>query len=153
MCVLAPPDPPFRHVSRPSRQRMRRHYLRTTWRTMRATDSDGWRVISQNPPFRLARWFIVLGLVIWRWAAGTPSTAAGWWPVLFLSVVLLLPDTSGILVAGSGIQFRDAVREVKDTAQKLKAGEGQGQAAADVAKAEEAAEPPTPAAALETDFL
>jgi hypothetical protein len=153
MSLLGPPDPPFRHYAHRSRTWPQRHYFRTSWRTMQMADSDAWRVIGQNPPFRFVRWCVVLGLVIWRWTSGSPPTAAGWWPVLFLSVVLLLPDTSGILVAGSGIQFRDAVKEVKDTAEKIRAGEGQGQAAADVARAETAGSPPTSAADLEKEIL
>jgi hypothetical protein len=133
-------------------------YLRTSWRTMRKVDSDAWRAVSRNAPFRSVRWFIIVGLVIWRWAAGDPSNAVGWWPVLFLAVVLVLPDTVGINLAGSGIQLRDVAEKAEEAQAavvrlelSLKAGEGQGEAAAEAATAE--AEPPAPAGEAAAEFL
>ncbi len=127
-------------------------------------DSDAWQTISRNAPFRFVRWCIILGLVIWRWAAGAPSGATGWWPVLFLAVVLVLPDAVGFSLAGSGIQLRDVVEKAATDAETAKAiavafkslidaGEGKGEAAADTAKAEAASEPPAAADDLRGEFL
>jgi hypothetical protein len=125
---------------------------------MRKVDSDVWGAISRNAPFRCVRWCIIVGLVIWRWAAGDPSTAVGWWPILFLAVVLVLPDTVGINLAGSGIQLRDVAEKAEEAQARvvklelsLKAGEGQGEAAAEAAAAE--AEPPTPVSEAAAEFL
>ena len=42
------------------------------------------------------RWGGVLGLVLWRWAAGVPSGFPGWLPILIIAVLLLLPDAESV---------------------------------------------------------
>jgi hypothetical protein len=133
-------------------------YMRTSWRMMRKIDSDAWRAVSLNAPFRCVRWCIVVGLVIWRWAAGDPTSTVGWWPVLFLAIVLVLPDAVGINLAGSGIQLRDVAQKAAEAQAgvlrlelSLKAEEGRGQAAAEAASA--GAEPPVPAGEAAAEFL
>jgi hypothetical protein len=125
---------------------------------LRKIDSDAWGALRRNAPFRCVRWCIIAALVIWRWAAGDPSTAAGWWPILFLAVVLVLPETAGINLAGSGIQLRDVAEKAEEAHAavvrlelSIKAGEGKGEAARQAATA--AAEPPAPAGQAASEFL
>jgi hypothetical protein len=58
------------------------------------------------------RWLAVLGLVLWRWAAGLPSGFTGWVPVLIVSVLLLLPDADSVAFAGVKLEMRRAREEV-----------------------------------------
>jgi hypothetical protein len=155
MSLLGGPDPGWNGVSRSPRESP--GYLRTTWRTMYAVDADAWRGIAENAPFRFVRWCAILGLVIWRWAAGAPPSAAGWWPVLFLAVVLLLPDASGISLAGSSIQLRRQVRqvayEVRNIDLSQRAAGAVVQVAAAVTEAEQSTDPPVSLADATAEFL
>jgi hypothetical protein len=65
------------------------------------------------------RWLAVLGLVLWRWAAGLPSGLTGWVPVLAVSLLLLLPDVSSVAFAGVRLEMRRAREEVAALRQQV----------------------------------
>jgi hypothetical protein len=65
------------------------------------------------------RWLAVLGLVLWRWAAGLPSDFTGWVPVLVISLLLLLPDADSVAFAGVKLEMRRAREEVAGLRQQV----------------------------------
>ncbi len=66
-----------------------------------------------------ARWLAVLGLVIWRWQAGVPSTFIGWLPVLVVGVLLLLPEAESVEFAGVKLEMRRTKQEVANLRQQV----------------------------------
>jgi hypothetical protein len=131
--LMGGPDPPWP----PAAPAEPRHWLRTTWRVAQAADAAGWRQLAKSTPLRLIRWLAIGGLVIWRWADGTPSSTAQWWPVLLLAVVLILPDMKGFSLFGSGFELaREAAEEARQEAEQ--AGQGAEQAKQGAVEAEAA---------------
>jgi hypothetical protein len=66
-----------------------------------------------------ARWLAVLGLVLWRWAAGAPTTFTGWLPVLIVAVVLLLPDAESVDFGGIRLEMRRTREEIVGLRQQV----------------------------------
>lgn len=65
------------------------------------------------------RWAAVLGLVLWRWAAGIPSDFIGWLPVLILALLFLLPDADSVAFGGVKLEMRQAREEVAGLRQQV----------------------------------
>jgi hypothetical protein len=102
---------------------------RRAWRAVRGvitaagmklahTDAQ-WRQSRDLAPLPLYRWLIVVGLLIWRWAAGIPSSINGWLGVLVISVVMILPDAASIAFGGLQIEMRQAKEQVADLKQQV----------------------------------
>lgn len=66
------------------------------------------------------RWLGALGLVVWRWQSGGPTTWFGWVPVLIVVGLLLLPDLDSITIGGLKLEVRRAREEVADLRQQVK---------------------------------
>jgi hypothetical protein len=65
------------------------------------------------------RWGAVLGLVLWRWAAGVPSGFSGWLPILIIGVLLLLPDAESVAFGGVTLEMRRTREEITGLRQQV----------------------------------
>jgi cytochrome c-type biogenesis protein CcmH/NrfG len=104
-----------------SESQSRANYLVTTWRTVQKLDSDVWRRLRDDAPFRFARWLAAVTTVAADWHLnGNPKSAVAWLPVLAVVMLLLLPDASSIALGGFSWQTRHAVDQPRRDAQQLK---------------------------------
>jgi hypothetical protein len=65
------------------------------------------------------RWGGVLGLVIWRWAAGLPSGFTGWLPVVIVALLLLLPDAESVAFGAVKLEMRRTREEMTGLRQQV----------------------------------
>jgi hypothetical protein len=78
-------------------------------------EADGpnrWEQVVRSGWGQAIRWFAVLGLVLWRWAAGVPSDFTGWLPALIVVLLLLLPDADSVAFGGVKLDMRRTREEV-----------------------------------------
>jgi hypothetical protein len=77
-----------------------------------AAEPNWWLRAVRSGTGQAIRWLAVLGLVVWRWAAGAPSGFSGWLPVLIIVVLLLLPDADTVAFGGVQLEMRRTREEV-----------------------------------------
>ena len=86
----------------------------------RKADEPNWleRVVHSGTG-QAIRWGGVLGLVLWRWAAGVPSGFSGWLPILIIAVLLLLPDAESVAFGGVTLEMRRTREEITGLRQQV----------------------------------
>jgi hypothetical protein len=77
-----------------------------------AAEPSWWQRAVRSGTGQAIRWLTVLGLVLWRWAAGAPSGFSGWLPVVIIAVLLLLPDADSVAFGGVKLEMRRARQEI-----------------------------------------
>jgi hypothetical protein len=82
-------------------------------------DPNWWQRAVRSGCGQAIRWRAVLGLVLWRWAAGLPSGFAGWLPVLVVALLLLLPDADSVAFAGVRLEMRRSREEAAALRQQV----------------------------------
>jgi hypothetical protein len=82
-------------------------------------DQNWWQRAVHSGAGQAARWLAVLGLVIWRWQTGAPSSLTGWVPVAVVALVLLLPDAESVAFGGVRLELRRTREEIAGLRQQV----------------------------------